>query len=276
MARSAKSPAAEPAAKKTAAATIAKKSGGTSLATIDQELANEVVSLKEQIGQPSGNRIKVEATGDFILPDGQNMGDEIQVVVIDFVSTNKFYSGPYNPNNPSPPDCYAIGRKLSEMAPEDDSPAIQADACATCALNQFGSGNNGKSKACKNTRTLAVVLVDPEDPSAAAALDAPIYTMDLPPTAIRSFDGAVSAVARSLAGPPVKAVLTVSARNVGTYAQITFTDPVPNPDYAVHYSRRAECQDQLFRKPDFTPRDTKPAARGRGASPARRAAPSRR
>lgn len=262
-------------AKSTAVATTVKKAG-TSIATIDQELANEVAALKEQIGQPAGNRIKVEATGDFIAPDGQNLGDEIQVVVIDFVSSNKFYSGPYNPKNPSPPDCYAIGRKLNEMAPEDDSPAAQSDACATCALNQFGSGNNGKSKACKNTRTLAVVLVDPEDPSAAAALDAPIYTMDLPPTAIRPFDGAVSAVARSLAGPPVKAVLTVSARNVGTYALISFTDPVPNPDYATHYARRAECNDLLFRKPDFTPREQQPKGRGRGAAPARRATPSRR
>lgn len=279
MARNDKAPAAAAAKPaKAASKSIApvKKATGTSMANIDQELSSEVANLKSQIGQPSGNRIKVEPTGDFVLPDGQNLGDEINVVVVDFVSTNKFYSGPYNPSNPSPPDCYAIGRVLGDMAPEADSPSVQADDCATCPLNQFGSGLNGKSKACKNTRTLAVVVVDPEDPSAAAAADAPLYTLDLPPTAIRSFDGAVSAVARSLNAPPVKAVLTVSARNVGTYALITFTDPVPNPDYAAHYGRREECQDMLFRKPDFTPRETKPQGRGRGAAPARRATPSRR
>lgn len=258
---------------KTLATTAA---GNKSLALVDQELANEVANLKNQIGQASGNKIKVEATGDFVLPDGMNLGNEIQVVVVDFVTRNSFYSGPYNPNNPTPPDCYSIGKNLADLAPEADSPAIQADKCTTCPLNQFGSGNNGKSKACKNSRSLAVVLVDPEDPEASAALDAPIYTLDLPPTAIKSFDGAVAYVARSLAGPPVKAVLTVSAKNVGTYALITFSDPVPNPHYAVHYARRAEVQDQLYRKPDFAAYEAKQPARGsRNAAPARRSAARR-
>lgn len=254
------------------------KTAGTSIATIDQELAAEVANLKNQIGQPSGNKIKVEPSGDFILPSGENLGDEINVVVVDFVTRNTFYSTPYNPNNPSPPDCYAIGRDLSSMEPEDDSPDIQHDDCATCPLNQFGSGQNGKSKACKNSRVLAVVVVDPEDPSAAAQLDAPIYTLELPPTAIKSFDGAVSAVARALSGPPVKAILTVRAKNVGTYALITFHDPLPNPDYAVHYSRRGEVQDTLFRKPDFASYEAKAPVRSRVAkkAAARRSVASRR
>lgn len=247
---------------------------GTSLALVDDELAKEVASLKNAISQPSGNRIKVESSGDFVLPDGMNLGNEIQVVVIDFVSRNTFYSAPYNSQNPVPPDCYAIGKDLSALTPEQDSPALQADKCATCPLNQFGSGNNGKSKACKNTRELAVRVVDPEqdyDPSA------PIYTLSLPPTAIRSFDGAVATVARSLAGPPLKAILTVTARNKGTYAEIAFVDPVPNPDYAQDFARRGEVQDVLFRKPDFSAYQNQPPARGRAAAPAaRRAAGARR
>jgi hypothetical protein len=251
----------------------------TAIATIDQELANEVALLKEQVGQASGNKIKVEPSGDFILPTGENLGDEINVVVIDFVTRNTFYSGPYIPNNPSPPDCYAIGKQLATMEPEQDSPNLQHDGpCATCALNQFGSGSNGKSKACKNSRVLAVVLVDPENPGAAAEPDAPLYTLELPPTAIRSFDAMVSNVSRALNGPPVKAVLTVRAKNVGTYALITFHDPLPNPDYAIHYGRRAEVQDMLYRKPDFASYEAKAPARGRGAPrvPARRTAPARR
>lgn len=247
---------------------------GTSLALVDDELAKEVASLKNAISQPSGNRIKVESSGDFVLPDGMNLGNEIQVVVIDFVSRNTFYSAPYNSQNPVPPDCYAIGKDLSALTPEQDSPALQADKCATCPLNQFGSGNNGKSKACKNTRELAVRVVDPEqdyDPSA------PIYTLSLPPTAIRSFDGAVATVARSLAGPPLKAILTVTARNKGTYAEIAFVDPVPNPDYAQDFARRGEVQDVLFRKPDFSTYQSQPPARGRAAAPAaRRTAGARR
>lgn len=264
---------------RTSKAVAKAKGGSTAIATIDQELQNEVADLKQQVGQASGNKIKVDPSGAFILPSGEDLGDEINVVVVDFVTRNTFYSGPYVQGNVSPPDCYAIGKNLGAMEPEDDSPDKQHDGpCATCSLNQYGSGLNGKSKACKNSRVLAVVLVDPEDPKAAAALDAPLYTLELPPTAIKSFDGAVTAVARSISGPPVKAVLTVRARNVGTYALISFHDPLPNPDYAVHYARRGEVQDMLFRKPDFAAYEAKAPVRGRGAqrAPARRAAPARR
>src|SRR5690606_7800864 len=123
---------------------------------------------------------------------------------------------------------------------------------------------------------LAVALVDPDDPGAAAEPDAPLYTLELPPTAIKSFDGAVSAIARSLSGPPVKAVLTVRAKNVGTYALISFHDPLPNPDYAAHYARRGEVQDMLFRKPDFASYEAKAPVRGRASkAPARRTATRR-
>lgn len=259
--------------KQTALAT----SGSKSIATIDQELSSEVANIKGMIGQASGNKLKVEATGDFVTPDGLNLGNEIQVVVLDFVSVNKFYDTPYNPQNPAPPACYAIGKVVNDMAPENDSPQAMHSDCRTCPLNQFGSGNNGKSKACKNSRLLAVLLVDPDSPDAHNQPDAPIYTMELPPTAIRSFDGAVAHVARTLNSVPVKAILTVTARNAGTYALISFIDPVPNPDYAVHAARRTECQDMLFRKPDFAAYEAKaaPASRGRSAPAPRRAAARR-
>lgn len=249
----------------------------SSLALIDKELSSEVANIKNMIGQSSGNRLTLEATGDFVLPDGMNLGNEIQVIVVDFVSRNNFYSVPYNRENPTPPDCYAIGRVIADMAPENDSPSPQHDNCRTCPLNQFGSGNNGKSKACQNRRLLAVLVVDPENPEAHNAPDAPIYTLDLSPSNIKSFDGAVAHVARSLAGPPIKAILTVVGKNVGTYATATFTDPMPNPDYAQHVVRRGEVQDMLTRKPDFAAYEAKTTpARGRAASPRRAAGGTRR
>lgn len=251
-------------------------SGGTSIALIDQELSSEVANIKSMIGQSAGNRLALEATGDFVLPDGMNLGNEIQVIVVDFVSRNNFYSVAFNRDNPAPPDCYAIGKVIADMAPESDSPSPQHANCRTCPLNQFGSGDNGRSKACQNRRLLAVLVVDPENPDAHNAPDAPIYVLDLSPSNIKSFDGAVAHVARSLAGPPIKAILTVIGKNAGTYATTTFTDPMPNPDYAQHVARRAEVQDMLLRKPDFAAYEAKSTpARSRGAAP-RRAAGGRR
>lgn len=240
------------------------KSQSMSVATIDAQLASQVATLKDQISQGGGNKIRVEATGDFILPDGMNLGNEIKVVVLDFVSRNNFYMSPFDRNNPTPPDCYAMGRNINTMVPEADSPEKQNDACRSCPMNAFGSGANGKSKACKNSRMLAVLVYDDANPEAINAPDAPIYVLDLPPTAIVSFDGAVGYAARAL-GHYIKAVFTVSAVNAGTYAKISFVDPVPNQDYATHYTRVGECDSILFRKPDFEAYKAKAAA-----TPARR------
>lgn len=232
---------------------VAVRASSTAIATIDQELANEVAVLKKAIGAPSGNKIEVQPTGAFVLPDGTNLGTEIQVVVLDFVGRNFYYDARYDPNTVTPPACYAIDkdRQQASMAPEADSPHKQSDTCAACPKNQFGTGDNGKGKACKNRYWLACLLVDDDNVGSHNAPTAPIYLLDLPPSQRRSFEGFVTTVGRALNGPPVKAIVSVVGANVGTYASITFTDPVANPDYAVHSARRAECVDILRRTPDF-------------------------
>lgn len=255
-----------------ASKSVSTRSTGTNIALIDQELANDVANLKNQISQPSGNKIKVDPTGKFLLPDGLDLGNEIQVAIVDFTNRNFFYSAPYTPNQVVPPDCYAMGKEISGMTPEKDSPAIQSDACSTCELNRFGSGNNGKGKACQNRKYVAVLLVDPDNPDAHNDPSAPIYLLDLSPSNLRSFD-AVIRHTTSLMGHWCKAIYTVTAENAGTYAAVSWTSPVPNPDYAAHFARRAEVQDQLLRRPDFSAASTaKPASR----QPARRTAGARR
>ena len=245
---------------------ISTRAATTDLTVLDAELANEIVDIKSMIGQASGNKIKLEPTGDYVLPSGENLGNEIQVVVLDFVSKNQWYQNPFNPNNIVPPDCYAIGKVLSQMQPESDSPNMQGGAdgdCATCPLNQFGSGNNGQSKACKNSRLAAALVIDPNDPEASTAPDAPIYTIEFAPTSIKAFDGMVTGTARTLNGPPIKAIWTLSARNAGTYALQTFSDPLPNDMLGSHIHRRAETVDMLNRKPDFSQKPASNAGNNR-------------
>lgn len=273
MARSAKTPASTPApAKKSAGTALAKaKPTGTALANIDAELAGDIANIKNQIGQPSGNKLKNDVDGSFLTPEGLNLGTEIQIVVLDFINRNFFYTAAYNPNQISPPDCYAMGKDRTTMAPEDDSPDKQNDKCITCPMNQFKSGV-GNAKACQNRYWLSVLVVDPENPDAHNEPDAPIYLLDLSPSNLKSFEGVVAHAARSLNGPMIKALVTVSATPVGNYSKLTFTDLLPNPDYALHVSRRPETVDALMRRPDFTAAAAPPPPRGRGAqAPARRA-----
>jgi len=239
------------------------------LVNIDAQLAAEATQLRNQVGASSSNRLKIEVRGAFSTPDGMDLGNEIQIVVLDIVSRNQYYTTPFNPDNPAAPDCYAMGRSIPDLVPEDDSPAKMHSDCATCALNQFNSGPSGRGKACQNRRQVAFLLVDPENPEAHNAPDAPIYLLDLSPSNLKSFDGAMKH-ATNMLGHSLKAIFTVTAENAGTYAKVYFGSPEPNPDYATHIQRRSECEEILFRRPDFArvaaAAATKPA-RGRAATP---------
>lgn len=266
-------------AKKAASKAIAPRVTGTDMATIDSQLAAE--SLKGQLQTGGSNRIKVLAKGAFEVEGVEH--EELQMVVIDGAFRKQFFIDNYDKENITPPDCYAIGRPMSAggdtpntTIPEEDSPDKQADKCAVCPQNVFGS--KGRGKACQDRRWLVVNLVDDEgshlNPSA------PLYLLDLSPTNIKPFDSMAGYIEKTLGGSPLKAIVTARAVNVGTYANVTWHDPIPNPDYAVAFMRRAEAADILAKRPDFEAAAAKaaqaPAAR-RGAQPARRgaAAPAR-
>lgn len=96
------------------------------------------------------------------------------LVVIDDIHANLFYDGVYDPNTPTPPDCYAFGRDVvndegdvevvgidtwdgrTAMAPHKECKTRVHDQCEGCPLNEWASGT-GKGKACQNTRRLAAI-----------------------------------------------------------------------------------------------------------------------
>lgn len=257
---------------------IATRTAGTDLATIDSQLAAE--SLKGQLMVGGSNRIKVLAKGAFEVEGVEH--EELQLVVIDGAIRKQFFHDNFDKENITPPDCYAIGRPMSTggdtpntTVPEGDSPDIQSDKCATCPQNVFGS--KGRGKACQDRRWLVVQIVD--DAGSHLEPTAPLYLLDLSPTNIKAFDAQAAYIEKSI-GAPLKAILTARATNNGTYALVSWHDPIPNPDYGIAFSRRAEAADILAKRPDFEAAAAKaaqaPASR-RGAAPARRgaAAPAR-
>lgn len=257
---------------KTTTASSASSASSKALVNVDAQLAAEAAQFKNQLGASSSNRLKVEVRGSFSTPDGMDLGNEIQLIVLDFASRNQYYTVPFSADNPAAPECYAMGRSIPDLAPEDDSPTKIHSDCASCPMNAFGSAPTGRGKACQNRRQVAVLLVDPDNPDAHNAPDAPIYLLDLSPSNLKSFDGAMKHVTTML-GHPLKAIITATATNAGTYAVVTFGTPEPNPDYELHVSRRGECEEILFRRPDFAraaaAANSKPA-RGRAAPPAAR------
>lgn len=92
-------------------------------------------------------------------------GNKLDAVVLDAVAENHYYTSRYDPDVIASPVCFAFGRpdadgKLPEMVPHPDSSQPQAETCAKCPQNQFGTAENGKGKACKNVRRLGLVAAD--------------------------------------------------------------------------------------------------------------------
>jgi hypothetical protein len=215
----------------------------------EEQLAAESHDIAKRIAAPTGDRIRFNGAVSFITPDEME-GDELEVVILDFASTNLFYDSAYDRDNPQPPACFAIGEEPSLLAPSKNSPDIQAESCSVCPNNQFGSASNGKGKACKNTRLIAVMPV--------AALEseeeAPIWTMSIPPTSIKSFDSYVHSLAVRHSKAPVSVVTSITMDKKSTYAAPRFEvrRPLDNEELGVFMPRRDEARQRLHTEPDVS------------------------
>lgn len=232
-------------AKKTAAPSTAltkPKATSGAVATIQDRLRAQAAAISSKVAPASG--ISITCGGkEFKMPDGRKTRDPIELVVVDFLSANTFYDRPFDKENPCPPACFAIGDNPLELVPSDASPAKQADDCASCPMNQFGS--NGKGKACGNGRKLAVLPPDAHE-------ETPLWLLNVSPTSLRSFDGFVRGVANTMGMPPVAVVATVSFDEAADYPKLEFGNPVPNENLEVCFNRQAEARKLLETQPDVS------------------------
>lgn len=214
-------------------------------ANIQKSLQDEVQGIQSRIGAPAGNRIKVTQKKTFRMPNGEESPGPLRAVILDFLSGNYFYPGVYDPDDITPPDCFALGVEVASMAPPDNVPSKQADSCAVCPQNQFGSAQRGKGKACQNARLIALLPIDANE-------DTPIMTLKVSPTALRQFDGYVASVARSFQTPPVGVITTIGFDPTPDYPSLRFGEPEPVPAelFALCIARREEAKRMLLTPPD--------------------------
>lgn len=261
MATAAKKVAAKTAAKPATGTALAKKAN-TSVVSIQEALKAQAAEMADRTQPASGITIRVTQDKTFELPDGTKSSGPLELVIVDFVASNKFYEGAYDPKNISPPACFAIGTKPTALVPSDSSPVKQATECGKCPMNQFGSSGNGK--ACKNSRVLAVLPPDADE-------DTPIWLLNVSPTALKAFDSYVTSIARTFQAPPVGVVTQVSFDENSTYASLRFGDPQPNEQLPVHFARQGEAKELLTAEPDVSSYET-PQPPQRGKAPAGRTA----
>ena len=228
---------------------------------INALMAAEIANIKNRVGVPSGgDRITVTQAKTFKLADGAEV-EEIEASVVEFVAANYYYTESFDRGNIVPPACFSISDEPATMVPSINSPDPQSGSCASCWANQFGS--SGKGKACQNTRLLALLPTD-------ADVDTPVAIIKISPTAIRAFDGHVSAVARKRS-LPVRAIVTKLSFSDDQYSSVRFTDlgPANKELVALSYSQLEDAKERLNVEPNIAAvesagnKSPKPAARGK-------------
>jgi len=127
----------------------AQKTGFLSLADIDfgSLLAEELDGLDvgfDKIKIPSAGSTVFEMPGENGEPDSVK---EFSAVILYHHPLFCYYMSKYTGGN-NPPDCGSFDGVTGEGNP--------GGRCASCPLNQFGSGENG-AKACKNRRRVYVL-----------------------------------------------------------------------------------------------------------------------
>lgn len=107
----------------------------------------------------NGRTFKRVVNGEQI---GKAAPNQLDVIVVDWLAepSRKFYAGAYDPNAKATlPDCWSN----DGVTPEAGAKGKQASSCAACPKNVKGSGQNGKGKACRYERRLAILVAG--DPS---------------------------------------------------------------------------------------------------------------
>lgn len=107
-----------------------------------EEMDGDTVDLPV-IKMPSGGAITFEIPGDD--PENPDVTKELKGVIVYHHKSNAYWEGS-DPVEGQMPDCVSY-----------DGVRGQKGLCEVCPLNQFGSGEGGKGKACKNSERLYIV-----------------------------------------------------------------------------------------------------------------------
>lgn len=271
-----------PAAKKAAP----KKDGESSsreIANWDEALAARAKAQSKVAKAASGGGNFISFKGGHMAYKGAAVADDaLDVIVLDSVIENAFYEGDYDEGNPQSPLCYAFGRDPEEIAPHPDvveAGTAQADRCADCEHNQWGSAAKGRGKACKNTFRLGMIVAD-EATSAKAIKEAEVVYAKTPVTSGKNWGNYVRQC-DAVNKPPLAFVTEMSVQPAAKQFAVVFVqkEKVSGGEVIKALLAKADEVEKVidFPYPKFEEKP-KPAARGRapvvkrGAAPAKKAA----
>lgn len=132
----------------------------------------------------------------IMRPDDEDTpANAIEVVIVNSATSyaKVFYATGYTEGSKEKPTCFSNDGK----APDPQSTDPQAKKCMTCPHNAWGSGSNGKGKACSDSLRLAIAKAD--------ELNDPML-LRVPPASLKAAVEYAASLARK--GAPIEGVIT--------------------------------------------------------------------
>ena len=179
----------------TTKAVAAPKSNALALpADLQDEFAVHVNRDKATATSAGWPYISTQGSTEIMTLNDAAIGDPgIDAVILGGNRINMYYEGGFQPGVFRPATCFAVASldwdasEIDEkMAPPADLPSRMSDKCSTCPMNAFGSAEQGRGKACKNTVRLALLLEGADYAKAEGVM------LSIPPTSLKPWTQYVS------------------------------------------------------------------------------------
>lgn len=225
----------------------------TALVDINKKWESQAAKAVAEVPATGGTFLSTKGGmltyGDMAMP-----GNQVCVIILDAILENTAYEGKYDPDNKAPPKCYAFGRldEQKDMAPHSSMEQFpdyfvpQSESCATCPLNEYGSADTGRGKACQNRARLALLPAGAYMPKPRSRdFDLDIYTdaehyqtadiahLKLPVLSVKNYFKFVNDVATAHHRPPH-----------GVIARV-YLEPDPKSQFKVCFEMLEKIPDEL-------------------------------
>ena len=242
----------------------ATKKTGTAVAKWDEELAALAQKAKELEDSVGGGNFISTKGGRLTYQGAEIPGNSMNVIIVDHILENHIYEGRFDPDTPQSPICFAFGEDEDDMEPHEKSESPQHESCKGCPFNEWGSADQGRGKACKNIRRLAVIPEDGLEDIESAEL----AMIKVPVTSVKGWAGYVRQIADTLGRPPLGVVTEVSlVPDSKTQFKMNFKLVEKIDDGEVIQAllaKRKQAETDLRTPYAPTPEEEAPPARGRG------------
>lgn len=197
-----------------------KKAPTTALAKWDEELAKQAEVAAAMEANAGGGQFFSLKGGILSWQDMPLRNNEAAVIILGHVFENVYFEEAYDPDSPSSPTCFAFAAEEKSLAPHANVIEVdqaQAEKCADCPHNAWGSAEKGRGKACRNSRRLALLsagqfakdgtfeIADVETFEQGA-----IGFMKLPVTSVKGFASWVKQTAALAKRPPFGVVARIA------------------------------------------------------------------